>query len=74
MFAAFSEVRLLQERGLWILQFKLSKALWLIAAILVFALLAKPDQFWKVLAVLAAVVSLSLLWARVRLSRWWNRL
>jgi hypothetical protein len=80
MFAGFSEVRLTQESGLWVLRLKLDPVLWLVFVIPVALLLTKPisaigkTDLWEALALPTALVGASSLWAWTRLSRWWSRL
>jgi hypothetical protein len=81
LFAAFSEVGLAQEEGLWVLRLKYSSALWLIFVIFPLALVAvRPlrliglTDLVEAIAFPTALVVGSLLLIAFRLSRWWNGL
>ncbi len=81
MFAAYSQIRLVQEGGSWVLRLTLNKALWFVFLIFPLAfIVTNPISslgFGKLaesLALAAAIFSASVIWSWKRVSRWWNRL
>jgi hypothetical protein len=81
MFAGFSHATLVQERGSWILRLRLDPVLWFAFLIPPVALLlTKPissvgiADALKMYAMIMGIVAASLVWARIRISRWWNAL
>jgi hypothetical protein len=82
MFAAYSQVRLIQEYRSWVLLLNLNKALWLVFLIFpIFVVLGKGSisslgisDLVLSLALPAAIFSGSVFWSRIRISRWWERL
>jgi uncharacterized membrane protein YcaP (DUF421 family) len=82
MFAAYSQVRLIQEYRSWVLLLNLNKALWLVFLIFpIFVVLGKGSisslgisDLVPSLALPAAIFSGSVFWSRIRISRCWERL
>ncbi|MES2327143.1 MAG: hypothetical protein V4499_07395 [Pseudomonadota bacterium] len=81
MFAAYSQVRLVQESGSWVLRLTLNKALWLVFLIFPLALLGKHPinaqgvgKLAEGFALAAAIFSAAVFWSWTRVSRWWKRL
>jgi len=81
MFAAYTQVRLVQESGSWVLRLTLNKALWLVFLIFPLALLGKHPinsqgvvKLAEGLALAAAIFSASVFWSWIRVLRWWKRL
>ena len=82
MFAPFTEVRLRQEAGLWVLRLKVNKLTWPGPLILFAVMLAEMRQLGLTgvpavlvgLAVPTVLFGASFLLVALRLSRWWNRL
>jgi hypothetical protein len=81
VFAAYSQVRIVQEGGSWVLRLSLNKALWLVFLIFPIVIFGmRPiGSLWvwdlaKGLALAVAIFSASVIWSWIRVSRWWNRL
>jgi len=75
MFAAYSQVMLVQEGGSWVLRLSLNKALWFIFPISLLTLLGKhPISLAASLPFAAAIFSACIILSWIRVSRWWKRL
>lgn len=81
MFAAFNEITLGQQSGNWMLRLKLNPMMWLVFPIMIPAVLFRhsiatigASDIGIALAVPTAMLAGAVLWAVIRVSRWWSRL